>query len=200
MWKGIKLEWNEKSHKSFCLPKSCTYLACWLSPSWNSRDWTSSSEAQSRTLVFSVFGAWVFHKTHSCKCTKPSPLRFVSIPHWSHQISPRQGKMSLERWAHARDVSSEPCARELTQTRCKRIISTWASAVVWLIHSSRFQFNLQYDQEEKMREAPIVQTVPRLGDHRETSPSAYVRRKVINVIGGKKITHLPKSAGKGTST
>lgn len=51
-----------------------------------------------------------------------------------------------------------------------------------------------------MREAPTVQTVPRLGDHRETSPCAYVGRKVINMIGGKKMTHLPKSAGKGAST
>lgn len=51
-----------------------------------------------------------------------------------------------------------------------------------------------------MREAPIIQSVPRLGDHRQTSPSACVETKVMNMVGGKKITHLPKSAGTGAST
>lgn len=69
--------------------------------------------------------------------------------------------MSLGWWAPVRDSSSEPCAREATQKRSKRITSTWASAAAWLIHSSRFPLNIKYDQEEKMREAPIVEPVPR---------------------------------------
>lgn len=42
----------------------------------------------------------------------------------------------------------------------RRITSTWASAAVWLIHSSRFQFNIKHDQEEKMREAPLYSRYP----------------------------------------
>lgn len=68
--------------------------------------------------------------------------------------------MSLGWWAPVRDSSSEPCAREATQKRSKRITSTWASAAVWLIHSSRFPLNRKYDQEEKLREAPMLQPAP----------------------------------------
>lgn len=78
-----------------------------------------------------------------------------------HWVSPKQGKMSLGWWAPVRDSSSEPCAREATQKRSKRITSTWASAAVWLIHSSSFPSNMKHDQEEKMREAPTVEPVPR---------------------------------------
>lgn len=77
----------------------------------------------------------------------------------SHWVSPKQGKMSLEWWAPVRDSSSEPCAREATQKRSRRITSTWASAAVWLIDSSRFPLNMKYDQEEKLREAPTAEPV-----------------------------------------
>lgn len=126
-------------------------LACRLFPSWTSRDLLSGSVIGSK--FFSMFGVWVFHKTHSCNCTTTLCVRTC--------INPKQGKMSLGWWAHLRDGFSEPCAREPTHTRSKRITSTWASAAVWLIHSSRFQFNIKHDQEEKLREVPLVQSVPR---------------------------------------
>lgn len=105
-----------------------------------------------------MFGAWVFRKTHSCNCTTILSVRvYINLVVGSYQVSPKRGKMSLGWWAHARDGSSEPCAREPTHTRSKRITSTCASAAVWLIHSSRFQLSIKYDG----REALIVQFVPR---------------------------------------
>lgn len=112
--------------------------------------------------VFSMFGAWGFCKTHSCNCTTILSISIcINLVMGSHQVSPEQGKSSLAWWAHARYGSSEPCAREPNHTRSKRITSTWASAAVCLIHSSRFQFNIKHYQEEKMREALIAQSVPR---------------------------------------
>lgn len=96
----------------------------------------------------------------SCSCTTAFSVRFCMNPLvGSHWVSPKQGKMSLGWWAPVRDSSSEPCAREATQKSSKRITSTWASAAVWLIDSSRFPLNMKYDQEEKLREAPTAEPV-----------------------------------------